>query len=379
MGEWRRRASWITVLLGLWAAGGCNKPEPVIPQVPLPSDAQLRDRVDRAIEFTYTNRHLNTTDQAAWQIVHGALAYGRDFQIYHEGQLVSAIDYLLNGGQLRGWVLRKGDHGLEAVLEAGSKMGQGHEDQWLGYLSQCGLAIDEPIKVGDGIYTVNDLITQAQWDIYDGMEATWTLMAFSTYLPLDAEWTAKDGSQWTIDRLVRMETTQSLADSACGGTHRLYALARAQNRYLEEGGELTDDPEGTWEQTDEKIKGAIAAAREFQQPDGSFSTNYFSRAAAGATIDARISTTGHVLEFLMVALDDEQVHQPWVARAALHLVDCLEKTREYDLECGSLYHAAHALRLYRARRFGAADPLTPSQADPSVTAQVPADSQSTER
>ncbi len=108
---------------------------------------------------------------------------------------------------------------------------------------------------------------------------------------------------------------------------------------------MTDDPEGTWEQTDEKIKGAIAAAREFQQPDGSFSMNYFSRAAAGATIDARISTTGHVLEFLMVALDDEQVHQPWVARAALHLVECLEKTRKYDLECGSLDHAAHAVRL----------------------------------
>ena len=99
--------------------------------------------------------------------------------------------------------MRKGDHGLEAVLEAGSKTGQGHEDQWLGYLSQCGITPDEPIVVGGQTYKVRDLITQAQWDIYDGMEATWTLMAFSTYLPLDAEWTAKDGTKWNIERMVR--------------------------------------------------------------------------------------------------------------------------------------------------------------------------------
>ncbi|MEX0677351.1 MAG: ADP-ribosylation factor-directed GTPase activating protein isoform b [Pirellulales bacterium] len=381
MGERRRRASWTAVLfgLGLWAAGGCSKPEPQIPQAPLPSDAQLRDRVDRAIEFTYTDRHLNSKDQAAWQIVHGALAYGRDFQIYHDGQLVSAIDYLLHGGSLRGWVLRKGDHGLEAVLDAGSKMGQGHEDQWLGYLSQCGIAIDQPIKVGDSTYTVNDLVTQAQWDIYDGMEATWTLMALGSYLPLDARWTAKDGSEWNIDRIVRMETAQNLADSPCGGTHRLYALTRARNRYLDEGGELNGDPKGTWEQADKKIRDAAASAREFQQPDGSFSTNYFSRAAASAEIDGRISSSGHVLEFLMVALDDDQIRQAWVTRAVVHLLDCLEKTRNYDLECGALYHAVHGLALYRTRRFGPGKPLVPSQADESVAAQPAADSQSSER
>lgn len=380
MGRLPCRASWIATLCCLGLLAGCNRTQPpAVSKAPLPREDELRERLDRAIEFTYTDRHLNSQDQAAWQIVHGALAYGRDFQIYHDGQLVGAIDYLLDGGTLRGWVLRKGDRGLEAVLEAGSKTGQGHEDQWLGYLSQCGLPIDQPIRVGDSSYTVNDLITQAQWDIYDGMEGTWTLMAFSTYLPLDTTWTASDGSEWSIDRLVQMETDQPLIDSACGGTHRLYALTRARNRYLDEGGELTDDGEGTWEQADRKIKDAIVKAREYQQPDGSFSTNYFARAAAGGTIDDRISTSGHVLEFLMVALDDEQLRQPWVTRAVLHLVDCLEKTKDFDLECGSLYHAAHGLRLYRERRFGPAEPLSPSESDEQSTAQASADTNSAER
>lgn len=377
----RLRASRLLVLFGLAAlvSGGCNKAESKPAPLALPSDEQLRDRLDRAIEFTYANRHLNSKDQAAWQIVHGALAYGRGFQIYHDGQLVPAIDYLLGGGELRGWELHKGDHGLEAVLDRGSKTGQGHEDQWLGYLSQCGLTLEEPIKVGSETYTVRDLLTQAQWDVYDGMEATWTLMAAEKYLPLAAKWTAKDGSEWNIDRIVRMETAQNLADSACGGTHRLYALTLARNRYRDEGGKFDGDPSGTWEQADKKIRDAAAAAREFQQPDGSFSTNYFSRAAASAEINDRISSTGHVFEFLMVALGDDEIKQPWVTRAAVHLLDCLEKTQKFDLECGSLYHAAHGLLLYRQRLFGPGKPLVPSPGEQPATAQATAEPRSAER
>ena len=353
----------ILVLLVLIAGfvGGCNKPVAKFEQAELPSDEQLRDRIDRAIEFTYNNRHLNTKDQAGWQIVHGALVYGRDFQIYHDGKLVSALDYLLGGGELSGWTMRRGDHGLEALLEAGSKTGQGHEDQWLGYLSQCGLPIDQPIVVAGQTYTIKDLITQAQWDIYDGMEATWTLMAFSTYLPLDAEWTAKDGTKWNIERMVRMESEQDLDNSACGGTHRMYGIAVARNRFLAEGGKLTDNADGAWEKADKKIKDAVAACKEYQQPDGSLSTNYFARPGTSADIASRISTTGHALAFLTLALSDEELEQPWVTRAVTHLVGCFEKTQKFDLECGALYHAAHGLDLYRARRFGPRAPNQPSE------------------
>jgi hypothetical protein len=348
--------------------GGCSEPVAKVEPAELPTDEALRDRVDRAVEFTFANRHLDTKDHAAWQVVHGALCYGRDFQVYHEGKLVGALDYLLGGGALRGWNLRKGDHGLEAVLEAGSKTGQGHEDQWLGYLSQVGLSPDETIVVAGQNFKVRDLITQAQWDIYDGMEATWTLMAFTTYLPLDAKWTAKDGSTWTIDRIVDMEAGQNLDDSACGGTHRMYALAVAQNRHREAGGEKNENPQGAWQKAQQKIDDAVGAVRKFQQPDGSFSTNYFARPATSPDIAVRIGTTGHALEFLTVALADDDLKQPWVTRAVIHLLDCLERTQKFDLECGALYHAAHGLDLYRTRRFGPRKPIAPSEpAQPAAT------------
>ena len=59
---------------------GCGKQAEKPIEASLPADDQLRDRLDHALEFTYTKRHLNTTDQAAWQIVHGRWCMGAIFR-----------------------------------------------------------------------------------------------------------------------------------------------------------------------------------------------------------------------------------------------------------------------------------------------------------
>jgi hypothetical protein len=56
-----------------------------------------------------------------------------------------------------------------------------------------------------------------------------------------------------------------------------------------------------------------------------------------------------VFEVLALALDDERLAEPWVARAAERLVSLMEQTADLDVECGGLYHAAHGLALYRHR------------------------------
>ena len=73
----------------------------------------------------------------------------------------------------------------------------------------------------------------------------------------------------------------------------------------------------------------------------------------------------------MMVLSDEQLKEPWVQRAVLHLLDCFEKTQKFDLECGALYHAAHGLDLYRTRRFGPRNPIPsggPLKPQPTVAA-----------
>jgi hypothetical protein len=343
---------------------------------------ELRERLNDAIAGA-RSRRMDPKVNNAWQIVHGILCFGRDLQITVDGKPTPALPWLLNGGELKGWVLVPGEKGLKDVEEPGSKSGEGHDDQWLGYLSQCGMTLDDEIKVKDETFKVSDLVTQAQWDVHEGMEATWTVMAFSKYLPLDAKWTARDGQEWTIERLVGMEAAQDLNGSACGGSHRLYGITCALNRYISEGGEAVHKqleagkaPAG-WQAGYDKVLESIAKAHEYQQPDGGFSTNFFSRSGSSPDIALRINSTGHTFEFLVMALPDEELKADWMKRAALFLCDLLDATMDQDLECGGLYHAVHGLILYRDRLYGAAPAATANASSASgATAATPAGSPS---
>ena len=319
----------------------------------------LCSRIDSVLNHARDARLLNASVHGAWQVVHGILAFGPEFPLAHDGSVSSALEYLLDDGTLKGWSLRRGEAGVFAVVEEGSTTGQGHPDQWLGYLSQCGLTgipLDTKLVVAGKQYTVNDLLTQAQADIKPGQEATWTLMALSAYLPPDTEWQARDGSTWTTERVVAMEAAADLSASACGGAHRLYGLVSALNRHIATNSTNTTHQRkhppqlsGGWAAADNTIESAIERARRFQQADGSFSIHSFDRPGTSADTFAKLSTTGHIFEVLVASLDDQRLSEPWVQRAAQRLITYLEQTADLDVECGALYHASHGLLLYRQR------------------------------
>ena len=344
----------------------------------LDDDDELRQQLDEVLQSTLQNRRLNTEDHAAWQILHGALAYQRGFplQIDRDGPTVSAVEHILNGGRMQGWDARPGDvldaktgrRGLRAIMEPGSKSGQGHSDQWLAVLAQCGLPPEQTIRLGDATCTMADYVAQVQRDVPRNIERewSWTLIGLTAYLPTTATWTANDGQQWSIQRLVQLEADQETDSGACGGTHRLIGLAMALNHHLDQGGTL----EGPWTRAEETIQHYIHVAKQLQNPDGSFSTNYFARGGRSPDLADAIGTTGHTLEFLAIAMTKKQLAEPWVRRAAFRLCDVFRKTRDVPLECGALYHAAHGLVLYRHRMFG---PRTYSAASENTTSETEAD------
>jgi len=217
-------------------------------------------------------------------------------------------------------------------------------------LAQCGLRPKETLRAGDDVYTMADFVQQVQWDVPRNgeQEFSWTLIGLTTYLPTDANWIAQDGRPWSIERLVEIELDHDLHTSACGGTHRLIGLAMALNRHLADGGALT----GVWQRADDAIQHAIDDARRFQNPDGTFSTSYLERPGSSPDLAQNLGSTGHVLEFLTLAMTKEQLQEPWVERAAVSLCKLLRDTRDLPLECGALYHAAHGLVLYREYMFG---------------------------
>jgi hypothetical protein len=346
----RQAAAWLTL-----AVAGCGSPAAAPTPASAPADrATLGRRIDAALAHARDDRRLDAAVHGAWQVVHGILAFGREFPLRHDGRESPAIDYLLGGGPLTGWILRPGDPGVIAVVEPGSTMGQGHPDQWLGYLSQCGIAgnrpaglpLDTRLVVAGRDHTLADLLARARRDIRPGQEATWTLMALSAWLPIDAAWTAGDGTAWTTERVVQMEAEADIDSAACGGAHRLYGLAAAVDAYRKT---TAAEPTGGWAAAAAVLDDCIERARRFQQPDGSFSVHSFERPGTSPDVFARLGATGHVFEVVVLALDDERLTEPWVVRAADRLVTLLEQTADLDVECGALYHAAHGLAIYRKR------------------------------
>jgi hypothetical protein len=324
-----------------------------------PRADQLQTLVDDALAYTEQQRELSLEKHAAWQIMHGVLAFGRNFQVRHGDQHVSALDWALAGQPMKGWTLHKGNAGLRAELEPG-KNGQGHEDQWLAVVSQCGIPTTHPLQVNNKQYKIYDILTQAMHDTYEGKECSWTLIGLSQYLkPIDQSWEGADGSRWSVERILTMEGgpvhdddygQQLINDGACGGTHRLIGMAMALARYRQQypDRELT----GGWEAAAQRIDWAVGAARNNQLPDGAFSIRYFERPTPSRSVGENLGATGHTLEFLATALNRQQLSEPWVRRAVVYLCQLLKDTESLNLECGALYHAAHGLVLYRSRCFG---------------------------
>jgi hypothetical protein len=362
-------------LVASFGVAGCSKPAgPTFTQASLPTDTVLRDRIDAVVDSALNNRTLNDKTHNAWQVIHGILPYGRDFKIDHDGQLTPALAYLLAGGELKGWDLYPGPHGVIAKLEPGSKAAEGHPDQWIGYFAEGGadgihgLSKDEPITVKGKQYKLDDILTEAEWDVTPGMEASWTIMALSAWRPIDYKWTSSDGEEWTLDRLVGMDAGLGVGEGAsCGGTHRLSGLTLAVQRYMKDTGTPADKLTGGFKKANDVIQDSIHKAKMFQQPDGCFSANFFVRPGSTTVVNDRLHSTGHTLEWLAVALDDQQIREPWVTAAVSRMCQLLEDNADRELDCGALYHGARGLKLYRERIYG------PREGQGTVIARAPND------
>ena len=310
-------------------------------------------RIDEALERVLINRKLSDELHGAWQVMHGVLAYGDNFPISTASGEQNALEYLLNGGQLDGWTLEPGSEfvnssiGLRAILEPGHFIGQGHADQWLAIIAQANLPLETTIKVGERRFSVGDFLAQVKWDVPTNMEQewSWTLIAVTHYLNSDSRWTASDGHTWSVEKLIEEEAAQALESSTCGGTHRLIGMSMALNRRRDENAPMT----GAWANAESLVQQAVSLARQYQNSDGSFSSNYFARSGISADNAKILSTTGHTLEFLAITLPKDQLREPWMVRSVNRLCQLLEDSEHLPLECGALYHAVHGLAVYRKR------------------------------
>ena len=318
------------------------------------SSVSLEEQLSTTLEENLQRRGLSTQLHGSWQILHGILAYGKRYQVDTPAGTQPAVEYLQGGGSILGFEPESGDPfgqtqrpGLRLDIQPETKVGQGHRDQWLAVLVQSGLGEEDEIQVGTRGFTVRDWINQAEFDVPLNYEAeySWTLIALTAFNDTNHSWKARDGETYSTELLLDIELDQDIAESVCGGTHRLIGIAMALQRRKDEGASLS----GVWAKAQQTIDEAIQQAKQNQNPDGSYSVAYHHRTGWTRDLGEALGTTGHVLEFLAIAAPDETLRQPWVQRSARRICEILDQCRDVDLECGVLYHALHGLAVYQAR------------------------------
>jgi hypothetical protein len=219
---------------------------------------------------------------------------------------------------------------------------QGHHGQLLAILAQARVRSDYPIKVDGREFTVADLIDVEKATCYPKTELTFKLIGLQRYLDANAKWVNDQGMTWDFPTLVREELRQPVKTAACGGTHRLSGLALAVKKQRAAGLPV----EGVYAEAERHVANHVNYAYRLQNGDGSFSTAWFNGPGDEPDVDRRLKTTGHILEWLMYASNEQQLTNYRTVRAVNYLTNVMYANRTRDWEAGPLGHAIHALLLY---------------------------------
>jgi hypothetical protein len=326
-----------------------GKPDPLHTSSASADGQILKTRIESAIE--QVRRRELLLSNGFWTVFHGILGLGPSFTLKDPilGTPVNAIDYICNGGELRGMRFIPSEYGVD--VETGEMfVSQGHQDQFVAEMAQCGMPADREFTVLGKKYKFVDFIRYSQMRARTSadQELSWTIVVVGQYLGTDLSWTNSFGEKLAYDDLIRYEVNANVEQAACGGTHRLFGLKWASNLHQRNGGK----PVGVWQDLLDEQEKYRDIARKYQNPDGSFSTEFFRGPGNAPDMQLRMNSTGHILEWLAYTLPQEQLHQEWIERAVNRLALMFWEIQNNPMESGTLYHAVHGLRIYHERVFG---------------------------
>lgn len=319
------------------------------PPAPLSrSERYLRSRMRTVLSFYY-RQPLNSQQNTPWEIMHGMLSYELHSRVRdggEKGRPMTAVGHLcFNRPSKRQRMMQMSEEGfIDAPIGVGL---QGHLGQLMAMLAQCNVSPAYPIRIGNEKLTINDLIRAEQQTCRSKTELSFKLIGLGHYLASDAEWTNDQGETWNIPRLIKEERGQPIRGVACGGTHRLAGLSLAYRR-REARGEPLD---GEYLEAARFVSQYQTLAFKLQNRDGSLSTSWFRGRGEEEDIERRLRTTGHLLEWLVYSLPDEQLRSSRTVRAVSYLTNLLASNANQEWHIGSMGHALHALVLYDKRVF----------------------------
>lgn len=316
------------------------------------SQQQLRTKIRRVLTHYY-NRPLNTRDRSPWEMMHAILAFEVHSKVLQggpNGKPITAVGWLCFNQACRKRTLMYVKDGGELQVRVGPAL-QGHRGQLLSMLAQSKVKREYPMRIDNQDFVVDDLIEMEKRTCYPRTELTFKLIGLSHYLEDDASWMNDQGMQWNIPKLISEEIRQPVRGAACGGTHRLSGLTLAYKNHERRVGKV----DGQYLKAKQFVTRYQQYAYRLQNRDGSFSTEWFRGPGNEQSIDRKLKTTGHLLEWLLYAASEKELRHWKTAKAANYLSTIMYNNRYKDWEAGPLGHAVHALLLYDRLVFGPYD------------------------
>ena len=321
-----------------------------------PTDPVLAMRLQRteACLAYYLDHPESTSVRSPWAVMHALLAYGGEYELMHGTGRVNAIGWMCHNGTCRTQrMFTPNGKGFAPNVGGGV---QGHEGQFLAILAQSNVPLNYPIQIASSKFTVEDLVRYEMATCKEKSELTFKLIGLSYYLDSNKQWRANDGKIWSISKLIQEEMAQPIVGAACGGVHRLMGFSFSARQRQLQGQPIN----GQYARATKFVREYVDYTWQLQNPDGSFSTSWYEGRANEPNEERKVQTSGHILEWLMYTLPDEEIKNPRVAKAIDFLLARIYDRREEKWPIGPRGHATRAIALYEGRTKEIQSKVTPN-------------------
>ncbi len=325
------------------------------------AQVELRDRVRRTLA-SQGQQPFNTRDNTAADLIKFCWGFGCRSEVEREdspGQKINAITCLC-------WDLPCGGYHLLAMNEnrIAARVGYGLQDdpsQFLAMLANAYVPSSYPLRVGQTVRTVADLVESEKRGCRAGTDMSLKLIGLSYYAG-QATWKNSLDETWSVERMVTEELARPPVAGPRGIT-RLLGLSCALNQRVK---------------SKQPLDGSFARAKKFvddyqkyvlqtQNGDGSWTFRLGAGRPADSDFALQFLATGQIAEWLAVSLPARKLEDPALVRSIEYLDSVLNSERYRwnvqalsSQEITAVEHAARALVVYNARVFAPADVETPS-------------------
>jgi hypothetical protein len=328
------------------------------PRTLAPALVALRDRVRKTLQF-YQGQPLSARENTATEVIAACLAFGCRTEALRPDaprERINAVTLLCwNHPAATGPLLMLCDGHVTARVGYGFQERPG---QLAAVLALARVPADYPVRVGDDVRTVADLIEYEKLACRSGSDMSFRLIALARYAG-DSTWENALGEPWSVERVLGEEIAGPIAGAPHGGTDRLKALAYALHRWRRSKQPI----DGQYLRAQDYLAAMHEHALSVQNADGSWGAGYLSTAGESRDPAAQFDATGRIAAWLVLSLPEEQLDEAPMVRA-IDLLDRLLAGQRYrtglrglsTAEIASAMHALHALSLYDDRMFKPADP-----------------------